>query len=1225
MMSHPEKHCSQRNSPRACRPRLETLEARLPLGDTVVSAVWGASLLGPSLIALEPKTTPQEGSTTETGRREKELATSSRSALGMAETWAADAFFLSPSSRASSDEIPGRAPVETARESASEPFQELPAAFSRDQATIVTLASSSPRLAVPRSGSDGVLEGSVRGFVSAGDDHRNSVPTTPIIFHSQPDAANVSSAFQEEEGAAIRAAETRGDSTDPATPPASPCSVSLTPNKPSPQLVGDRVVWTATATGCGDNLVFQFSIGPSGGLARVARDFGTDNTFSWAPMQESAYDVRVSVKADFGAAEATSATVTDFVNSRVTGADPVITPTANPLVALYSIPPCSGGTVVVNFRPAGDPNAPWKSTDTRVCVPGQSTNFLVAGMLPNTTYEMVNVTNHVTSPTQFFTTGILPAGLTFPQFTVRQAPDSRSDLSQGLIFHMTLGGSSSAVNLLATDLAGRVEWYYDPAASGLDAIFGTSLTRSGTVLLLDAGFGYGEKLREIDLAGNPVRETNINAVGAQLQARGQPTITSFHHDAQRLPNGDTVVIAQTEKPVQIHGSPVTYQGDMIIVLDQNFQVKWTWNAFDFLDVTRDPIGESTDPPVDWLHSNAIAWSPVDGNLVVSMRHQNWVVKIDYRNGAGDGHVVWRLGAGGDFAISSTDPNPWFSHQHDVHYVDGTTLALFDNGNTRCQDGSDCHSRGQVLALNEQTHQATLVLNADLGNFSSALGAAQRLPNGNFVFTSGLVDQGSGAFGQSIEVLPNGTIAYIIEKMGYEYRSFRVGSLYGGESAAVATVTMLTSSANPADPGRPVTFTASVATTGIGSNPSGGTVTFLDGDTPLATVPLGTTGTAGFTTSALTVGRHTLTARYDGSTLGDFTFTSSTSPPLGLVNRTGIFALGGAPGRVQVRRTKDNSLVADFAPYGPSYTGPVSVAVGDVNGDGYPDVVTGTLTGDSDVRVFDGKALITGTFNPNNPSASLLAQWFPYALQFKIGVYVAVGDIHHNGFADVVTGPSAGNPDVRIYSGKDIALGTFHPNGSSLMAEWFAYGLSFNVGAAVAVGDVDGDGFADVVTGATVGNPHVKVYSGKDIAQATPRSNNPRLLAEWFPYNLNFNVGAFVAVGDVMGDGFGDVITGSSLGNPDVRVYSGKDIAQGVFRPGGASLLANFFGYGLGSNTGITVGAADFENNGKFDILMGPTRGTPNFRVVRALSSGVAPPALFEGVVQGVQGGLCVGA
>jgi hypothetical protein len=70
------------------------------------------------------------------------------------------------------------------------------------------------------------------------------------------------------------------------------------------------------------------------------------------------------------------------------------------------------------------------------------------------------------------------------------------------------------------------------------------------------------------------------------------------------------------------------------------------------------------PAVDCLHINAVSYSPADGNLIVCVRHQGWVLKINYHNGKGDGHIIWRLGQGGDFTINSTDPNPWFYHQHD---------------------------------------------------------------------------------------------------------------------------------------------------------------------------------------------------------------------------------------------------------------------------------------------------------------------------------------------------------------------------------------------------------------------------------------------------------------------------------------------------------------------------------------------------------------------------------
>ena len=165
-----------------------------------------------------------------------------------------------------------------------------------------------------------------------------------------------------------------------------------------------------------------------------------------------------------------------------------------------------------------------------------------------------------------------------------------------------------------------------------------------------------DTLREIDLAGDTLRETNIDAVNAELAAMGQHSITNFNHDAELLPNGDTAVLATTQRTINVNGTPTTYNGDMVLVLDQNFQVAWAWDAFDWLDTNR--LGTDGEGPGDWLHANSIAWSPEDGDLIVSLRSQDWVIKIDYDNGTGDGHVVWRLGQGGDFTINrSLGPIP----------------------------------------------------------------------------------------------------------------------------------------------------------------------------------------------------------------------------------------------------------------------------------------------------------------------------------------------------------------------------------------------------------------------------------------------------------------------------------------------------------------------------------------------------------------------------------------
>src|SRR5262249_45663190 len=132
-----------------------------------------------------------------------------------------------------------------------------------------------------------------------------------------------------------------------------------------------------------------------------------------------------------------------------------------------------------------------------------------------------------------------------------------------------------------------------------------------------------------------------------------------------------------------------------------------------------------------------------------------------------------------------DPSPWFSHQHDAHYIDDSTIILFDNGNTRRASDPTADSRGQVWKLDEQTMTATLVFNADLGNYSPAVGAAQTLSNGTYSFDSGYQGQAPNLFAQTIEVRPDGSKAYVLEADGlFEFRTYRLRNLYEGAGQLV---------------------------------------------------------------------------------------------------------------------------------------------------------------------------------------------------------------------------------------------------------------------------------------------------------------------------------------------------------------------------------------------------------------------------------------------------------
>jgi hypothetical protein len=261
-----------------------------------------------------------------------------------------------------------------------------------------------------------------------------------------------------------------------------------------------------------------------------------------------------------------------------------------------------------------------------------------------------------------------------------------------------------------------------------------------------------------------------------------------------LPNGHTLVVAGYERmmPTGTQGSklPVDVLGDLVIDLDEDFQVAGMWNAFDHMDITRKSWRDAkchtggggcpaillADEANGWLHSNSLNYIPATGDFMVSMPEQNWVVKIDWKDGKGSGKVLWRLGKDGDFKAESKDPNPWFSFQHDAGFepLGSDLLTLTDDGDPSGKD-TKAVVRGQVWKLDEEKRIATLVYNASLGVNTHCCGSMQVLKNGGYSATAGWQPRIGG---RVTDFDKDGKLVFAADVAGaIDYRSYRVEDMY----------------------------------------------------------------------------------------------------------------------------------------------------------------------------------------------------------------------------------------------------------------------------------------------------------------------------------------------------------------------------------------------------------------------------------------------------------------
>jgi arylsulfate sulfotransferase len=471
--------------------------------------------------------------------------------------------------------------------------------------------------------------------------------------------------------------------------------------------------------------------------------------------------------------------------------------TENVLVAEFDVCSISPASTYVEFGPDTRYGLRTSAQDTS---PDAATAFLVAGMRQNTTYHLRAVTTTpdgiaARGPDHTFTTGSVPA-FRQPEVKVTHAPGAEP--ARGVELAALSPGADQRLGVAAFDPSGHLIWYYD-----FDFTLGIAqpiklLPNGHFLLVLYLGGKVLATVREIDLAGRTVSQFTATDVDASLKAAGSRLVVdSLSHDFLSLTSGPRAghllllgTDYQSFAKLPGYTGPIRVAGNDIVDLDAHHNAVWTWRAFDHLDVNRHPY---LFP--DWTHANALAYSPDDGNLLLSLRHQSWVIKIDYENGKGNGDVLWRLGYQGDFALTSGAPANWFFAQHDVSFLSPNStgdiqLGLFDNGDDRVLDDSGtrcgsngaapCYSRTAIFDVNEDSRVASLNWAATLP-YSHWGGVTQVLENSD-VYTD-ITAPADNPDGARVEELTRQTPPRTVWTLDIgnqnSYRTTHLDSLYPG--------------------------------------------------------------------------------------------------------------------------------------------------------------------------------------------------------------------------------------------------------------------------------------------------------------------------------------------------------------------------------------------------------------------------------------------------------------
>lgn len=337
-----------------------------------------------------------------------------------------------------------------------------------------------------------------------------------------------------------------------------------------------------------------------------------------------------------------------------------------------------------------------------------------------------------TVPVEFTTLGALPGW--FPQMEIEVTGDPEPVYR--LMDWSNFGGPTAPpVGIVQFDVEGKTRWYLGRQ----DTMMGVGATMAGVKLLPDGALLFQHNgMNEI------VDELGVTRAIYKPEDVGDNT---YHHEVLNLPNGNILSLDFEFDWVDYpdpEGS-LFVAGDRISEVTPEGEKVWEWSSLAHLDPQRrregfnDALPPIIDPVTgmagkDWTHGNGMFYDPSDDSIIVSLRHQDWLVKIDHETG----DVIWRLGEEGDFTLESGD---WFYHQHSPEVQADGSILLYDNGNANPNLAEEFwFSRAMQISLDETNMTARIEWEDDAEDFlSEAMGDADRMPGGHILVLDSALD------------------------------------------------------------------------------------------------------------------------------------------------------------------------------------------------------------------------------------------------------------------------------------------------------------------------------------------------------------------------------------------------------------------------------------------------------------------------------------------------------